>query len=137
MRIFQALWAVTLAALLTACASTAPDNDQTGAQSPTVGAAAHTGAQPVMSSPECMARKLKPGDPFPVSAIPEALLKKAQSGSVAMRYDVIAGVAQNIVVVASSPPGVYDAPALQHAARYRDPTGSTVRGCVMTIDIKF
>jgi hypothetical protein len=72
-----------------------------------------------------------------VAAIPEAVLKKAQSGSVALRYDVVAGAAQNVVVVASSPPGLYDAAALQHAARYREPTGTTVRGCVMTIDIKF
>ena len=89
------------------------------------------------SSAECLAQNLKPGEPFPASAIPEAVLRKAQSGWVAMRYDVIAGVAKNVVVVASSPAGVYDAAAVQHAARYRDPSGSTVRGCIMTIDIKF
>ncbi len=89
------------------------------------------------SSPECLAQKLKSGDPFPASAIPAAALSQRQSGWVAMRYDVIAGTAQNIAVVASRPAGVYDAAALQHAARYRDPTRSTVRGCVMTIEVKF
>lgn len=89
------------------------------------------------SSPECLAQKLQSGDPFPASAIPAAALSQRQSGWVAMRYDVIAGTAQNIAVVASRPAGVYDAAALQHAARYRDPTRSTVRGCVMTIEVKF
>ena len=90
-----------------------------------------------LSSPECLAANLKPSDPFPPSAIPEAILKKAQSGLVAMRYDVVAGKAQNVFVVASNPPGLYDSYALQHANRYREPSGKTVSGCVMTIDIKF
>ena len=89
------------------------------------------------SSAECLAQKLKPGDPFPESAIPAAALSNRQSGWVAMRYDVIAGAAQNIAVVASRPAGVYDAAAVQHAARYRDPRGPTVRGCIMTIEVKF
>ena len=89
------------------------------------------------SSAECLAQKLKSGDPFPESAIPAAALSNKQSGWVAMRYDVIAGAAQNIAVVASRPAGVYDAAAVQHAARYRDPRGSTVRGCIMTIEVKF
>ena len=95
------------------------------------------GASQAQSSPECLAANLKPSDPFPPSAIPEAILKKAQSGLVAMRYDVVAGKAQNISVVASNPPGLYDSYALQHANRYREPSGKTVSGCVMTIDIKF
>ena len=90
-----------------------------------------------LSSPECLAANLKPSDPFTPSAIPEAILKKAQSGLVAMRYDVVAGKAQNVSVVASNPPGLYDSYALQHANRYREPSGKTVSGCVMTIDIKF
>jgi hypothetical protein len=89
------------------------------------------------SSAECLAQNLKAGDPFPASAIPEAALSKRQSGWVAMRYDVIAGTAQNIAVVSSTPPGLYDAAAVQHAAKYRDPKGSTVRGCIMTIEVKF
>jgi hypothetical protein len=89
------------------------------------------------SSPECVAQKLKSGEPFPASAIPEGALSKKQSGWVAMRYDVIAGAAQNIKVVTSRPAGLYDTAALQHAAKYKDPTGSTVRGCVMTIEVKF
>ena len=64
-------------------------------------------------------------------------MAKRQSGWVAVGYDVIAGVAQNLVVVASSPAGLYDAAALRHAARYRDPGKASVRGCVMTIDVKF
>ena len=89
------------------------------------------------SSPECLAQKLRSGEPFPASAIPAAALSQRQSGWVAMRYDVIAGAAQNIAVVASRPAGVYDTAALQHAARYRDPTRSTVRGCIMTIEVRF
>jgi hypothetical protein len=89
------------------------------------------------SSAECLAQKLKSGDPFPESDVPATALTKKQSGWVAMRYDVIAGKAQNIEVVASRPAGVYDAAALQYAARYRDAGGSTVRGCIMTIEVKF
>lgn len=98
---------------------------------------AASGAKPYASSPECLAANLKPSEPFPASAIPEAILKKTQNGFVAIRYDVVAGRAQNTVVVASNPPGLYDSYALQHASRYRDPSGKTIAGCVMTIDIKF
>lgn len=89
------------------------------------------------SSAECLAQKLKSGAPFPAADVPEAALSSRQSGWVALRYDVVAGQAQNVVVVESRPAGVYDAAALKHAARYRDPSGSTVRGCVMTIEVKF
>lgn len=92
---------------------------------------------PPQSSAECLAQNLQPGDPFPASAIPESALSKRQSGWVAIRYDVLAGAAQNLAVVASTPAGLYDAAAMQHAARYRDPKGSTVRGCVITIEVKF
>ncbi len=89
------------------------------------------------SSPECLAAKLRSGEPFPAGDIPESALANRVSGWVAMRYDVIAGKAQNIAVVESRPAGVYDAAALRHAAKYREPTGATVRGCVMTIEVKF
>jgi hypothetical protein len=89
------------------------------------------------SSPECLASKLRPADPFPASAIPPDAMAKRQSGFVAIRYDVADGVAQNLELVGSSPPGLYDAAAMQHAARYRDPGRTTVRGCVMIIDVKF
>lgn len=89
------------------------------------------------SSAECLASKLKPSEPFLASAIPDEVLRKAQSGWVAMRYDVIAGQAQNVAVVGSQPRGLYDAYAVQHARRYREPSGATVHGCVMTIDVKF
>ncbi len=89
------------------------------------------------SSPECLAAKLPPGEPFPASAIPSAALANRQNGLVAIRYDVIAGVAQNLQVVSSSPAGLYDAAAVQHAAKYRGPVSSTVRGCVTAIEIKF
>jgi hypothetical protein len=89
------------------------------------------------SSPECLAAKLPAGESFPASAIPAAALAKRQSGLVAIRYDVIAGVAQNLQIVTSSPAGLYDAAAMQHAARYRAPTAVTVRGCVAVIDVKF
>ncbi len=129
--------------LLAACAtSTGTNNTNTGAG--TV-ASPPDKYQPLdearaslpASSAECLAQKLKAGEPFPASAIPEAAMSKKQSGWVAMRYDVVAGAAQNIKVVTSRPAGLYDAAALQHAAKYKDPTGSTVRGCVMTIEVKF
>lgn len=128
-----------VALLLAACAS-APETAPPAA--PTRPAGAYISldeARPTLaqSSPECLAQNLKAGDPFPAHAIPELALKNRQSGWVAMRYDVVSGVAQNITVVDSRPAGVYDAAALQHAARYRDPSRSTVRGCIMTIEVKF
>ena len=89
------------------------------------------------SSAECLAAKLPPGEPFPASAIPAAAQANRQSGLVAVRYDVIAGVAQNLQVVSSSPVGLYDAAAMQHTAKYRAPTSVTVRGCVTIIDVTF
>lgn len=89
------------------------------------------------SSPECLAANLPPAEPFPASAIPEAAMARRQSGWVAVRYDVVDGVARHVAVAASSPAGLYDAAALQHAARYRAPARGTVRGCVMVIDVRF
>jgi hypothetical protein len=132
-----ALWPAAL--WLAACAS-GPDNAlPSAAPARPSGYITLDEARPTLaqSSAECLAQNLKPGDPFPASAIPEPALKNRQSGWVAMRYDVVAGAAQNITVVDSRPAGVYDAAALQHAARYRDPTRSTVRGCIMTIEVKF
>lgn len=89
------------------------------------------------SSPECLAAKLPPGEPFPASAIPPAAQSNRQSGVVAIRYDVITGVAHNLQVVSSSPAGLYDAAALQHAEKYRAPLSPTVRGCVTIVEVKF
>jgi len=100
-------------------------------------ARAVTKADIPFSSPECLAAKLRQGDPFPASAIPEAALAKRQGGWVAVRYDVIGGSAQNLAVVASDPPGLYDTAALQHAAKYRDAAKTNVRGCVTTIEVAF
>jgi hypothetical protein len=128
---WPALW-LGLLALLAGCASTPPDSG--GATAP---------ARPVskadipFSSPECLAAKLRQGEPFPASAIPPAALASRQSGWVAVRYDVLGGSAQNLAVVASEPPGLYDAAALQHAAKYRDPGKTNVRGCVTTIEVTF
>lgn len=88
-------------------------------------------------SPECLAAKLRPADPMPVGAIPDEVLRKAQSGWVAVSYDVVAGKAQNTKVVASSPVGLYDPYVLRYASSYTEPTGATVRGCVITTNIKF
>lgn len=88
-------------------------------------------------SPECLAAKLRPADPMQVSMVPEDVLRKAQSGWVAVRYDVVNGKATNAVVVSSEPPGLYDAYVLRHASAYTEPTGATVRGCIMTTNIKF
>lgn len=129
------LW---LCVLLAACATGAGTAPSVGNAAPAayVSLDEARAALP-QSSAACLAQKLKASDPFPASAIPDAALSQRQSGWVAMRYDVVAGTAQNIAVVASRPAGVYDAAALQHAARYRDPSKSTVRGCVMTIEVKF
>lgn len=89
------------------------------------------------SSPECLAAKLPPGEPFPASAVPAAAQANRQSGLVAIRYDVVSGAAQNLQVVSSSPAGLYDSAAMQHAAKYRAPINSTVRGCVTVIEVKF
>ena len=128
------VWPVlTIATLaLAACAS-----------GPAGEAAGSGGVKPVdrsnlpFSSPECLAARLPPGEPFPASAIPAAAQANRQSGLVAIRYDVIAGVASNLQVVTSSPPGLYDAAAMQHAAKYRAPASFNVRGCVTVIDVKF
>lgn len=89
------------------------------------------------SSAECLAANLAPVEPFPTSAIPQAAMSQRQSGWVAVRYDVVAGAAQNLVVVGSNPAGLYDAAAMEHVARFRDPGRKTVGGCVTTIDVKF
>lgn len=89
------------------------------------------------NSPECLSAKLKAVDPLPTNAIPDDVLRKAQSGWVTVSYDVIAGKAQNVKVVASSPPGLYDAHVLRHTNQYTEPSGSTVRGCIATTNIKF
>ena len=94
-------------------------------------------AEVPQASPECLAAKLRPAAPMPASAIPDDVLRKAQSGWVAVSYDVVAGKAENIKVVASNPPGLYDPYVLRHASSYTDPTGATARGCVMTTNIKF
>jgi hypothetical protein len=88
-------------------------------------------------SPECLAAKLRAVDPLPASAIPDEILRKAQSGWVAVSYDVVAGKAQNVKVAASNPPGLYDAYVLRHTGNYTEPSGATVRGCISTTNIKF
>jgi hypothetical protein len=88
-------------------------------------------------SAECQAAKLKPVDPLPINAIPDEVLRKAQSGWVAVSYDVISGKAQNLKVVGSSPSALYDSYVLRHTSNYTEPTGATVRGCIATTNIKF
>src|SRR5688572_16191284 len=88
-------------------------------------------------SPECQAAKLKPVDPLPITAIPDEVLRKAQSGRVAVSYDVISGRAQNLKVAGSNPPDLYDSYVLRHTGNYTEPTGATVRGCIATTNIKF
>lgn len=112
------------ALLLTACASAPPPP-------------ASVDAALLQVSPECKAAALRPADAMPVALIPDEVLRKAVSGWVAVRYDVLGGKAANATVVASQPPGLYDAYALRHAQAYTEPTGATVRGCIMTTNIKF
>ena len=118
--------------ILASCASQSPEPP--GATAGTLATSKATGTQ---ATPECLAAKLRPAEAMPVSLIPDDLLRKAQSGWVAVRYDVVAGKARNAVVVASDPPGLYDAYALKHADSYTEPTGANVRGCIMTTNIKF
>jgi len=113
--------------LLAACATP-------GSQAPTP---TSVDAALLQVSPECKAANLRPADAMPVTLIPDDVLRKAQSGWVAVRYDVVAGKAANATVVASQPPGLYDAYALRHAQAYTEPRGATVRGCIMTTNIKF
>ena len=122
---------ITLAAsvLLASCASTRPTETAVSSQVDRTNLP--------FSSPECLAANLPPGEPFSASAIPPAALANRQGGLVAIRYDVVAGTAQNLQVVKSSPAGLYDAAALQHASKYRASPTSTVRGCVTIIDVKF
>lgn len=129
---------VLLACLALAACATDPGGSRSGPGAGPAGAGGGDAASNLLySSPECLARQLKPGDPFPASAIPPAAMAARQSGMVAIRYDVVDGVPQNLAIVASQPPGLYDAAALQHAGRYRDATRTTVKGCVMTIDVRF
>ena len=107
--------------LLASCASQAPNTSSAVPQ----------------SSPECLAAKLRAADPLPASAIPDEILRKAQSGWVAVSYDVIAGKSQNLKVVASNPPGLYDSYVLRHVSNYTEPSGATTRGCLVTTNIKF
>ena len=107
--------------LLASCASQAPINSPA----------------PSQASPECLAANLRAGDPLPASAIPDEILRKAQSGWVTVTYDVVAGRAQNLKVAASNPPGLYDSYVLRHVSNYTEPSRATVRGCLVTTNIKF
>lgn len=89
------------------------------------------------ASPECQAARLRPVEPMPASMVPDEVLRRAQSGFVVVRYDLVGGRLRNAVVVDSQPAGLYDAYVLRHAATHTDPTGATVRGCIMTTQIKF
>ncbi len=119
---------LSMCLLVAACATNAP---QGGVAVPS------DRANLPYSSPECLAKKLKPVDPFPVNEIPATALAGHKSGWVAIRYDVVSGAAQNLVIVGSDGSGLYDAPAMRHVARYRDATKSTVGACVTMIDVKF
>ncbi len=74
---------------------------------------------------------------MPVGMVPDEVLRKAQSGSVSVRYDVLKGQARHAMVVASNPAGLYDDYVLRHVNAYTEPTGASVKGCVMTTEIKF
>lgn len=121
-----------LGTLLTACAS-----NQTLQSTPRQAPLEPVQGTALQVSPECLAAKLRPAEALPIRLIPDDVLRKAQSGWVAVRYDVVGGKAANATVVASEPPGLYDSYALAHARAYTEPTGANVRGCLMTTNIKF
>lgn len=117
------LVAIVAGVLLASCASPPPASSGAGAT--------------LKPSPECEAAKLKALDPLPAGSLPDAVLRQARSGWVSVRYDVVAGKAQNIVVVSSEPPGLYDAYVVRHTSQYTEPTRATVRGCLATTNIRF
>ena len=119
MKTANTLLVISLGIFLAACAGT--KINEAGAPQPV------ERSNLPFSSPECLAAKLPPGESFPASAIPAAAQANRQSGVVAIRYDVVAGAAQNLELVSSSPAGLYDAAAMQHAAKYRAPTSTLTR----------
>ncbi len=132
---------VVACVLQAACTTLAPTSSQapTPSAAPTAAAAAASTAAPelLQVSAACKAANLRAAAPLPVSALSEAVLRRAQSGWVAIRYDVLAGRAHNLRVVSSNPPGLYDDVVLRHAGTYTEPTGATVQGCIMTTHIRF
>lgn len=115
-----------LSLLLASCATQGPSSSSPAAREDLLKA-----------SPECQAANLRPVDPMPVSMVPDEVLRQARSGWVVVRYDLAGGRLRNAVVVASEPAGLYDAYVLRHASAHVDPTGATVRGCIMTTHIRF
>ncbi len=101
------------------------------------GAAADASANAAKESAECAAAKLKPVRSLPASAIPDNILRQAQSGWVSVRYDLVGGQVQNLQVVSSHPAGLYDAYVLRHVGNHVEPSRTSVRGCVMTTNIRF
>jgi hypothetical protein len=126
-------WPALAGALIVAgCASSPPGSLQGAA-----GGGSAASPSGLRASPECEAAKLKAVDPLPASAIPDDVLRRAQTGWVAVGYDVVAGRAQNAKVLASQPPGLYDGYVLRHVGTYAEPTGASVRGCLSTTHIRF
>lgn len=119
------------ALLLAGCAATGSAGSMRNGQ------AGELAGGPLQESEECKAAQLKAPEPMPASALSADMLRQARSGHVSLRYDVIQGRAENIVVALSQPPGLYDDIALSHAKAYRDPAGRTARGCLMTINVQF
>lgn len=126
-----ALCLAALALALSGCA-TGPGGAMPGAAAATAG-----GEDLTRNSAECEAARLQPPAPMPVADLPDSVLKSRQSGWSTVRYDVVNGRPQNLRVVSSSPPGLYDPYALQHARRYSDPGGGSARGCIMTVNIRY
>lgn len=89
------------------------------------------------NSAECEAARLPSPAPMPVGDLPDSVLRTRQSGWSTVRYDVVNGKPQNLRVVSSSPPGLYDPYALKHARTYSDPGGGSARGCIMTVNIRY
>lgn len=135
LRFTSAATLVLAGLVLAGCASTAPGGR--GASADAAAGGADAGRAGLQESAECRAAQLRPADPMPASALSPEMLQRARSGYVSMRYDVVKGRSDNILVVLSSPPGYYDAIALRHAREYRDPSGATVRGCLMTVNVQF
>lgn len=130
-RLASRLSSVLAVLLLAACAT--PGGREAGSRAD--GAAATEDL--TQMSAECRAAGLKAPPPMAVSAIPDEVLRKRQSGYTTVRYDLAQGQPQNLRVVASQPPGLYDRYALRHAMAQADPGGRSARGCILTVNIQF
>jgi hypothetical protein len=74
--------------------------------------------------------------PVDAANVPSDLVRKGQSGWAIVRFSMKAGVVVEASVVASSPARLYDAYALQHVRKNRNPQAPDASGCIASIEVK-